>query len=202
YSASEFGLTAFFLSLFFLLFALAPHLVRLNQKMQTGSFAARDVIALILLPLANAALGFLGFYFLVGSIGSFSAQPWIAVAFAAFYLFLLRVPLFPAERHIPAALRSLDLTIAVAFLTIAIPLKTHGRWLTIGWLVEGAALLWLSRMQSQRMLRSLSGSAHSWSSTRQPLPPFFSISASEPISPALLSSRSLRYSPPARIEQA
>lgn len=154
YSRSEFGLTAFFLALFFLLFALAPHLVRLNKKMETGSFAARDIIALILLPLANAALGFLGFYLLVDSIGSSSAQPWIAVAFAAFYLLLLRVPLFLEERHIPVALRSLDLTIAVAFLTIAIPLKTHGRWLTIGWLVEGAALLWLTRVAPQRMLRA------------------------------------------------
>ncbi|HET8636384.1 MAG TPA: DUF2339 domain-containing protein, partial [Acidobacteriaceae bacterium] len=155
YSKSEFGLTAFFLSVFFLLFALAPHLVRLNQKMEAGSFAARDTIALILLPLANAALGFLGFYLLVGSVGSSAAQPWIAVAFAAFYLFLLRAPIFPAERPIPAALRSLDLTIAVAFLTIAIPLKTHGRWLTIGWLVEGAALLWLTLAVPQRMLRAL-----------------------------------------------
>jgi uncharacterized membrane protein len=155
YSSSEFGLTVFFLSLFFLLFALAPHLVRLNQKMETGSFAARDTIALILLPLANAALAFLGFYLLVDSVGSSSAQPWIAIAFAAFYLFLLRALIFPAERPIPAALRSLDLIIAIAFLTIAIPLKTHGRWLTIGWLVEGAALLWLTRVVPQRMLRAL-----------------------------------------------
>ncbi|MGH9587042.1 MAG: DUF2339 domain-containing protein [Acidobacteriaceae bacterium] len=154
YSSSEFALTTFFLSVFFLVFALAPHLVRLNQKAESGSFATRDVIALVLLPLANAALGFLGFYFLVGSVGSTAAQPWIAVAFAAFYLFLLRVPLFPVERHIPATLRSLDLIIAVAFLTIAIPLKTQGRWLTIGWLVEGAALLWLSRTAPQRMLRT------------------------------------------------
>ncbi|MFZ0662955.1 MAG: DUF2339 domain-containing protein [Acidobacteriaceae bacterium] len=155
YSSSQFALTVFFLSLFFLLFALAPHLVRLNQKMDTGSFAARDTIALILLPLANAALAFLGFYLLVDTVGSSSAQPWIAVAFAAFYLFLLRAPIFPAERPIPAALRSLDLTIAITFLTIAVPLKTHGRWLTIGWLAEGAALLWLTRMVPQRMLRAL-----------------------------------------------
>ena len=55
----------------------------------------------------------------------------------------------------PPALKSLDLVIAVVFLTIAIPLKTHGRWLTIGWLVEGAALLWLTRIVPQRLLRVL-----------------------------------------------
>ncbi len=42
-------------------------------------------------------------------------------------------------------LAALHLTTAIVFLTIAIPLKTHGRWMTIGWLVEGAVLLWVSR---------------------------------------------------------
>jgi uncharacterized membrane protein len=46
-------------------------------------------------------------------------------------------------------LESLHLAAAVVFLTIAIPLKAQGRWLTIGWLSEGAALLWVSaRLQS------------------------------------------------------
>lgn len=155
YSNTQFGQTVFFLSLFFLLFAFAPHLVRLNQQSETGPLATRDAFALIVLPLANAALGFLGFYLLVGSNGAASAQPWIAVAFAAFYLLLLRAPLVSGQRTIPPALKSLDLVIAVVFLTIALPLKTHGRWLTIGWLVEGAALLCLTRIVSQRMLRTL-----------------------------------------------
>jgi uncharacterized membrane protein len=154
YASSEFGTTAFFLSLFFLVFAFAPHLVRLNQKNDTGPLATRDAIALIILPLANAALGFGGFYLLVESVGSSAAQPWIALAFAAFYLLLLRVPL-PADRAVPTALKSLDLVIAVIFITLALPLKTHGRWLTIGWLVEGAALLALTRVVPQRMLRGL-----------------------------------------------
>jgi uncharacterized membrane protein len=154
YSDSEFAVTTFFLSAFFLLFALAPHLVRLNQKIETDLLATRDALTLIVLPLANAALGFLGFYLLVGNSGSSSAQPWIAVAFAAFYLLLMRVPNLP-EHLIPSVLKSLDLVIAVVFLIIAIPLKMHGRWLTIGWLVEGAALLYLTRIVPQRMLRAL-----------------------------------------------
>ena len=154
YSDSEFGVTAFFLSLFFLVFAFAPHLVRLNQKIDTALMATRDALALVVLPLANASLGFLGFYLLVNNSGGSSASPWIAVAFAAFYLLLLRAPNLP-DHTIPPALRSLDLVIALVFLTIAIPLKTHGRWLTIGWLVEGAALLYLTRIVHQRMLRIL-----------------------------------------------
>ncbi len=154
YSNDQFALTALFLSLFFLLFAFAPHLVRINQQFQAASLSTRDAIALIILPLANASLGFLGFYLLVDNSGSSSAQPWIAVAFAAFYLLLLRAPNLP--RHaVPPALRSLDLVIALIFLTLAIPLKTHGRWLTIGWLAEGAALLWLTRIVPQKLLRAL-----------------------------------------------
>jgi uncharacterized membrane protein len=155
YSNAEFATTVFFLSIFFLLFAFAPHLVRLHQKPETDKLATRDTLALFILPIVNAGLGYLGFYLLVESNGGGAAQPWIAVAFAAFYLLLMRLPLFAAERPIPAALKSLDLVIAVVFLTIAIPLKTHGRWLTIGWLVEGAALLWLTRKVPQRLLRIL-----------------------------------------------
>jgi uncharacterized membrane protein len=43
----------------------------------------------------------------------------------------------------------------VVFLTVAIPLKTHGRWLTIGWLAEGGALVWLARRAQSRLLRVL-----------------------------------------------
>jgi uncharacterized membrane protein len=154
YADSEFGVTAFFLAVFFLVFAFAPHLVRLNQEITADLMATRDAIALLILPLANAALGFLGFYLLVNYGGSSSASPWIAVAFAAFYLLLIRVSNLP-ESMIPPALKSLDLVIAVVFLIIAIPLKTHGRWLTIGWLVEGAALLYLTRFVPQRLLRGL-----------------------------------------------
>jgi len=49
----------------------------------------------------------------------------------------------------------LHLTIAVVFLTIAIPLKTQGRWLTIGWLAEGAALMWLAARVRGLLLRVL-----------------------------------------------
>jgi uncharacterized membrane protein len=160
YAGSEFAITAFFLSLFFLVFAFAPHLVRLNQKTEADLLATRDALALLVLPLANAALGFIGFYLLVNYSGGSSYSPgssassWIAVAFAAFYLLLMRVPNLP-EHLIPPVLKSLDLVIAVVFLIIAIPLKTHGRWLTIGWLVEGAALLYLTRIVPQRILRGL-----------------------------------------------
>jgi len=154
YSASEFGTTAFFLALFFLIFAWAPRLVRLREE-GGGSEASWDHLALVLVPLANAGLGFLGFYLMLENAGSSDAEPWVAVAFAAFYLLLLRLPARGAIHGNATATSTLHLTIAVVFLTIAIPLKTRGRWLTIGWLAEGGALMWLARRAESRLLRVL-----------------------------------------------
>jgi uncharacterized membrane protein len=53
-----------------------------------------------------------------------------------------RLPARGILRESPAVLSSLHLAAAIVFLTIAIPLKAHDRALIVGWLVEGAALLW------------------------------------------------------------
>lgn len=154
YRNDEFATTVVFLSCFFLIFAWAPRLVRLRVD-DVAPHARWDHLALIVLPLVNAGLGFLAFYWLIEDAGSGWAQPWVAVAFAAFYLLLLRLPARGAFHGNPAALSALHLTIAVVFLTIAIPLKAHGRWLTIGWLAEGGALLWLATRIESVLLRIL-----------------------------------------------
>jgi len=79
----------------------------------------------------------------------------VAVAFAAFYLGLLRMNARGVLRARTASLTALHLTIAVVFLTIAIPLKAHGRWLTIGWLAEGGVLLWQAARTEAKLLRVL-----------------------------------------------
>ncbi|MFZ0689593.1 MAG: DUF2339 domain-containing protein, partial [Acidobacteriaceae bacterium] len=151
YDSSEFGTTTFFLGVFFLIFAWAPRLVR--KRAEGGEpHAGWDGLALAVVPLANAGLGFLGFYLMLESAGSGDATPWVAVAFAAFYLLLLRFPARGAIHGSAAATSTLHLTIAVVFLTIAIPLKTQGRWLTIGWLAEGGALVWLARRAESKLL--------------------------------------------------
>lgn len=154
YSVDQFGTTAIFLGCFFLIFAWAPRLVRLRED-GGGSGASWDHLALVVVPLANAGLGFLGFYLMLENAGSSSAEPWVAVAFAAFYLLLLRLPARGAIQGSAEATKALHLTIAVVFLTIAIPLKTRGRWLTIGWLAEGAALMWLATRVRGMLLRVL-----------------------------------------------
>ena len=153
YSQEQEGRTAFFLTCFFLIFAFAPRLVRARLDEHAAS-PAWDKLALVFLPVLNAALGFLAFYSLPYSTTQDWAGPWIAVAFAAFYLLLLRLPARGVLLRSPAVLSGLHLAIAVVFLTIAIPLKTHGRWMTIGWLVEGAALLWVASRLGQLLLRT------------------------------------------------
>jgi uncharacterized membrane protein len=154
YENNEFGTTAFFVSCFFLIFAFAPRLVRVGRGDQTSP-TRWDSLAVLVVPIANAALGFLAFYIMLEHADNSAPEPWIAVAFAAFYLLLLRLPQRGILRESSDALAALHLTVAVVFLTIAIPLKAHGRWLTTGWLVEGGALTWVARRIGSRLLRAL-----------------------------------------------
>ncbi len=154
YNDDQFARTTFFLACFFLIFAFAPRLVRVDLE-DGAPHSNWDSLALVLLPVANAALGFIAFYILFEWFNSDWAGAWLAVGFAAFYLMLLRLPAWGKLHESPALLSSLHLTAAVVFLTMAIPLKTQGRWLTVGWLAEGAALLWVAARQRQRLLRVL-----------------------------------------------
>jgi uncharacterized membrane protein len=158
YSQDQELRTAFFLGGFFILFSLAPRLVKIaldpGESFHIGGPGGWDSLVSYVLPVANAALGFFGFYSLINPATGDWAGAWLAVAFAAYYLLLMRLPeagpLHAGVRVLPP----LHLTAAIVFLTIAIPLKTHGHWLTIGWLVEGAVLLWLSRRVQSMLLRA------------------------------------------------
>jgi len=154
YSTAQAGPTAFFVLCFFLVFAFAPRLIVLNAS-DGGGNSAWDTLAHDILPIANAAVGFLAFYNLADTPGANWAQPWIAILLALFYLLLLRLPARGVLRGSTPLLNSLHLSIAVVLLTIAIPLKAHGRWLTVGWLMEAAALIWVARRHRSALLQVL-----------------------------------------------
>ena len=88
------------------------------------------------MPLGAATFVSLSLYSVLEDSGRHAWLPWAAVALAAVYVLLMRV------RREGLAV-AMHLVIAIVLLTVAIPLKAEGRWLTIGWLAEGVALLWV-----------------------------------------------------------
>jgi uncharacterized membrane protein len=125
------GTTTLFIVLFFVVFVF-PTIQRALAGEQT-----RSPITEVFLPLANATFVALALYSVLQDSHLHDFMPWVAVLFGAFYLGLMRLP----ETRVASAVH---LSLAVVFLTIAIPLKASGHWITVGWLAEGVALLWVS----------------------------------------------------------
>ena len=160
YAAAALGTTTLFLLLFFLLFAAATMLAR--QRTQGPHTTPHGEVARLLVSLSNAAFVFLGFCAMLSGHGrtSDTQLAWCAVGCAAFYLGLWRL----AKRWLPASLglallADAHLAIAIVFVTLAIPLAVHGSRLTVGWLAEGTALLWLVTRTPSLVMRVLAAGA-------------------------------------------
>jgi uncharacterized membrane protein len=123
--------TTIFIALYFFTFLIPSIRIPQNEKRTSSP------ITEILLPLANAVFAALAFYAVLQDTGNHDLLPWLAVLFAALYLGLMRLPQ-------PRVTSAIHLSLAIVFLTIAIPLKASGRWIIVGWLAEGAALLWVA----------------------------------------------------------
>ncbi len=138
YAPSELGLTTLFVLLFFATFNVAVFGGGEDPTLRSESPRAQDhLIAPVLLPIANAAFVSLALYSVLQNAGHHNLLPWLMVALSAVYLGLMRL----RQAQVTAAVH---LSLAIVFLTIAIPLKANGSWITVGWLVEGVALLWVS----------------------------------------------------------
>src|SRR5262249_39124224 len=114
-------------------------------------------IPLMLLPLANAVFFFLALFDMYEH--EKATLTWYALALAAIYLGL--ASLFrrrtDADPDTLKLINMLHVAIAIAFITIAIPLKANAQWITIGWLVESAVLLLISVRTNTNFLRYFSG---------------------------------------------
>ena len=121
-SASE---TAAFALLLWAVFASVPLIVE-----------DASPISNVLVPIVAAAFGALSIYSILADSGKNTWEAWVALGFAAVYLALAQL----RRERVSAGIH---LALAVVFLTITIPLKATGRGITIGWLVEGVALLWV-----------------------------------------------------------
>lgn len=157
YKPAEFTTTAIFVVLFVLLFAAATVLAR--QKRTHGG---HDDAARVLVSLANAAFGFLGFYAMLSRGGDARniTLAWVAVAFAAFYLGVRKLmENTPMAGTSLASISDVQLSIAIVFLTLAVPLALHGHWITVGWMAEGTVLVWLATRMRTGLMRLLAAGA-------------------------------------------
>lgn len=149
YGRTERGTTVFFSAIFAALFAIVPLILQHDEN----DDEIRVPVILGVLPLLNATWFFLSLYIMYEY--ETVALTWYALALAAVYLAianLLRRRTVEAES---AFVYLLHVAIAIAFLTIAIPVKLNAHWITIGWLVESAALLWVSVKTKVDFLRYL-----------------------------------------------
>jgi uncharacterized membrane protein len=139
YKSEDLLVTSIFIVLFFLVFA-SVSIDADGIPDATGAGSRRTLkvtITEILLPMANAAFVSLALYSALQDSGHHVFLPWLMIILAAIYLGLMRLP-----QGVVAA--TMHLSLAIVFLTIAIPLKASGHWITVGWFVEGVALLWVA----------------------------------------------------------
>ena len=132
YNRSQIAPTLIFATIFFLIFAIAP-LLMLRQERGVGTMP-------LILASVNAATYFLQAYAMIMEI-SHTEMAWFSLALAAVYLALNRLRA-PTDSVGEANLRLMHLALAVCLVTVAIPIRLDGHWITIGWFVEAGALLW------------------------------------------------------------
>lgn len=139
YVADELMTTSIFIALFGVAFASVPlgHVAESSESATTRFASLLTLLEDIFLPLTNAAFVALAFYSVLQDSGHHDWLPWLMILLAAAYLGVMRAP----QTRTASAIH---LSLAVVFLTIAIPLKASGHWITVSWLVEGLALLWIA----------------------------------------------------------
>jgi uncharacterized membrane protein len=121
------GITTLLTLLLWAIFAAIPLVAREGQ----------DVIAGVLQPIGAALFAALTMYAVLIRSDQKSAEPWWALGFAAAYLAASRV-------RRGTIVSAMHLSLALSFLTIAIPLKLTGHGITIGWFAESLAALWIA----------------------------------------------------------
>ena len=147
YDRSQIRLTVGFATLFFAVFAVTPLLA------SQGKSEARlsDWIPLSLI-LVNAAGYFLQIYTMFEEVSA-KDTAWFALVLAAVYIFLSRQA--RARAGSPEAARTVDLlhlALAIGFITVAIPIRLDAHWVTMGWFVEAAVLLWVADRVGSELL--------------------------------------------------
>ena len=134
YSRSQFATTLVFASIFFAIFAVAP-IFMLRQEHGAGMMP-------LALAFVNAATFFLQAYAMISDISN-TAMAWFSLVLAAVYLGLNQFRPRSSDQAAEHNLKLMHLALAIGLITVAIPIRLEAQWITIGWFVESAVLLWL-----------------------------------------------------------
>jgi uncharacterized membrane protein len=145
YDKQALWLTIFFLTLFFIIFAMLAVLYNIANRRQT---AWADLILVFL----NALLYFSTSYVLLddnavyrGGLGLF------AVLMATFYLALGYIT-YRRDREDRLLVHTF-LGLAFLFAVLAVPIQFDQQWVTMGWAVEGAVMTWVGLWANDRVSR-------------------------------------------------
>jgi len=134
YDKNQLPPTLIFATLFFAVFAAAP-LLMLRQEHGSGVMALG-------LAFVNAATFFFQAYVMITEVSN-TAMAWFSLALAAVYLLLNSLRPRSSDSAAEHNLRLMHLALAVGLVTVAIPIRLEAHWITMGWFVESAVLLWV-----------------------------------------------------------
>jgi uncharacterized membrane protein len=153
YTQQQRATTVFFVGVFAAIFAAIPLLTPLTKSRWHQGFS----VTLTLLPLVNAAALFLALFAMYDN--ERVKLTWYALALAAAYLVLSSQFKRRAgsDQDVVKVINLLHIAVAIAFITIAIPLKLNAHWITIGWLIESAVLLFVAVRTRANFLRYFAG---------------------------------------------
>jgi uncharacterized membrane protein len=148
YSPDNRAETTVFFALFAAIFALSPLLSEDSALDHSRQLASACVLALV-----NATAFFWELFAMYGN--ERTLLTWLAVLLAAAYLGLADGFRRMHEGRDTQTIRLVHITLAVTFLTIAVPLELEGHSIAIAWIVESAALLWIAARTETRTLGRL-----------------------------------------------
>jgi uncharacterized membrane protein len=138
YDLTQLRMTVGFATLFFAIFAVAPMVARPAEKGRWSDLVPPQI------AVVNAAGYFLQIYVMFEEIGT-KDTAWFALALAALYIFLSRKSrVRAASAETAKTVDLLHLALAIGFITVAIPIRLDAHWVTMGWFVEAAVLLWVA----------------------------------------------------------
>jgi uncharacterized membrane protein len=144
YDRTQLTPTLVFATLFFAIFAAAPLLI-IRQDGNRGIPLA--------LAFVNGVTFFLEGYVMLNAISS-TETAWFALLLATVYLLLVRLTSSTADVSAATSLRLIHLALAIGLITVAIPIRLEDHSITIGWLVESAALLWVAGRLKSSLLNA------------------------------------------------